>query len=153
MDTDTNPKESLEGIFAAIPVAHAMQIRVADYAGGVLTLAAPEAPSLNHIGIAFGGAIECLGTLAGWGLLWLTLDEPDARIVIQHADTTFKAPLRGDLTAVAKLPAMAKWEHFSTQLERHGRARLEIHARIGSGAEPEGALFRGHYAVALKQGG
>lgn len=153
MDTDTNRKASLDGIFAAIPLAHAMQIRVAAYAGGDLMLTAPEAPSLNHIGIAFGGAIECLGTLAGWGLLWLTLDNPDARIVIQHADTTFKAPLRGDLTAVAGLPDAAKWEHFQAQLERHGRARLEIHARIGSRDQPEGARFRGHYAVALKKGG
>ena len=72
--------------------------------------------------------------------------------MIQHADTTFKAPLRGDLTAIAEMPEASKWEHFRAQLERHGRARLEIHARIGSRDQPKGALFRGHYAVALKPG-
>ena len=141
-------EEQLAGILANIPLAHALRIRIAEYTGGRLVLDAPAAPSMNHMGIAFGGAIECLGTLAGWGLLWLSLQDPDLRIVIQHAGTTFMAPLEGDLHAMAALPEPPEWERFTAQLERRGRARIGIHAEIGSGNRPEGALFRGHYVVA-----
>lgn len=141
-------KQGLADILANIPLAHAMQIRVASYADRRLELAAPAGPSMNHIGIAFGGAIECLGTLAGWGLLWLALGDPGLRIVIQHADTTFKAPLEGDLFATAALPEPSEWERFTAQLERRGRARIKIHAEIGGGNQTQGAIFHGRYAVA-----
>jgi thioesterase domain-containing protein len=138
----------LGDVLARIPLAHAMRICDAHYTPDGLHLAAPAAPNLNHIGIAFGGAIECLGTLAGWGLLWLTLDDPALRLVIQHAETSFHIPLNGELHAVAHRPEQATWERFARQLKRHGRARLDITAHIGDTAHPEGASFHGRYAVA-----
>jgi len=141
-------EERLAGILVDIPLAHAMQVRVAEYTPGRLILAAPAGPSTNHMGIAFGGAIECLGTLAGWSLLWLALENPGLRIVIQHAETSFKAPLEGDLHAMATLPQAPEWERFTALLERRGRARIKINARIGSENQGEGALFHGRYAVA-----
>ncbi len=143
-------EQDLADVLARIPLARAMQIRVANYADRQLELLAPAGPSINHIGIAFGGAIECLGTLAGWGLLWLALDDPGLRIVIQHADTTFKAPLEGDLRATAALPEPPEWERFAAQLERRGRARITIHAGIDGANQPAGAFFHGRYAVARK---
>ena len=143
-----NREPGLADVLARIPLAHAMQIRVARYADRRLELAAPAGPSRNHIGIAFGGAIECLGTLAGWGLLWLALDDPGLRIVIQHAEMTFKAPLEGDLHATAALPEPPEWERFTTLLERRDRARITIHAEIGGADQSRGAFFRGRYAVA-----
>lgn len=144
----TSRKAGLKDILADIPLAHAMRIHVVEHSQNRLVLAAPETPSLNHIGIAFGGAIECLGTLAGWGLLWLTLNDPNLRIVIQHAETTFRAPLEGDLRAEAELPGQDDWTRFHARLAERGRARLEIKARIGDANHPEGARFSGRYAVA-----
>ncbi len=144
----TRSIDDLKDVLAQIPLAHAMEIRVVSYTPECLHLAAPAAPNLNHIGIAFGGAIECLGTLACWGLLWLTLDDPALRLVIQHAETSFHIPLNGDLHAVAHRPEQATWERFARQLKRHGRARLDITAHIGDTAHPEGASFHGRYAVA-----
>ena len=138
----------LEDVLRKIPLAHAMRVRVVDYSSGCLRLGAPAEPNRNHFGMAFGGAIQCLGTLAGWGLLWLELGEPGLRIVIQHAETTFKAPLEGDLYAMATLPEPPEWERFTALLERRGRARIKIHAEIGSGNQPEGAFLHGRYAVA-----
>ncbi len=140
-------EERLAGILADIPLAHALQIQVAEHAGRRLTLAAAARPSMNHMGIAFGGAIECLGTLAGWGLLWLALGDPGLRIMIQRAETVFKAPLEGELHATAELPEAAAWDRFTAQLERHGRARIDIRARVGDAAHPEGAVFAGRYAI------
>ncbi|MGH8128152.1 MAG: YiiD C-terminal domain-containing protein [Gammaproteobacteria bacterium] len=137
----------LEDVLARIPLARAMEIRVASYTADGLHLVAPAAPNINHIGIAFGGAIECLGTLAGWGLLWLALDEPNLRIVIQYAETTFKSPLQDDLHAVAALPESSDWKRFREQLQRRGRARINLTAHIGDPTHPEGANFHGRYAV------
>lgn len=145
---ESKRKTGLEDILARIPLARAMQIEVREYAAGRLVLSAPAGPSLNHIGIAFGGAIECLATLAGWGLLWLALGDPALRIVIQHAETGFRKPLEGDLRAVAELPGTAEWAQFLHQLERRGRARIELRACVGDAGQPEGARFRGRYAVA-----
>ena len=145
----TRTIDELEDVLAKIPLARAMQIRIAEYSAGRLRLAAPAKPNLNHFGIAFGGAIECLGTLAGWGLLWLELDDPRLRIVIQRAETSLRKPLDGDLAAIIERPGVPDWEPFRRQLERRGRARLDLTARIGDGEQPDGARFQGRYAVAL----
>jgi thioesterase domain-containing protein len=139
--------DGLKDVLAQIPLAHAMEIRVVSHTPECLHLAAPATPNLNHTGIAFGGAIECLGTLTGWGLLWLALNDQELSIVIQHAETTFHAPLNGELHAIAQCPKQAAWEHFEQQLKRRGRARLGLTVRIGDVARPEGASFHGRYAV------
>lgn len=138
----------LEDVLTRIPLARTMEISVVHYESGCLRLTAPGEPNRNHFGIAFGGAIECLGTLAGWGLLWLELDDPQLRIVIQHAETTFKTPLQGRLRATAKLPELPEWERFLKQLKRHDRARIELDTRISDTKQNDGAIFRGRYAVA-----
>lgn len=144
----TKSVTELEAVLARIPLAHAMEIRVASYTADGLCLVAPAAPNINHIGIAFGGAIECLGTLAGWGLLWLALEDPDLRIVIQHAETDFKSPLQGELHAATALPEPSDWKRFREQLQRRGRARIDLTARISDDKQSDGAIFRGRYAVA-----
>ncbi len=126
MDTRKRIAE-LEDVLGKIPLARAMQVRVEDYSSGYLRLGAPAEPNRNHFGIAFGGAIECLGTLAGWGLLWLELVDPGLRIVIQRAETTFREPLQGGLNAVVNRPAQSTWDRFQQQFEHRGRARLDLH--------------------------
>jgi thioesterase domain-containing protein len=139
--------DGLKDVLAQIPLACVMEIYVASYTPECLHLAAPITPNLNHTGIAFGGASECLGTLTDWGLLWLALNDRELSIVIQHAETTFHAPLNGELHAVAQRPEQAAWEHFEQQLKRRGRARLGLTVRIGDTTRPKGASFHGRYAV------
>jgi len=144
----TRSTSGLEDVLAKIPLANAMQIRVAHYESGCLRLTAADEPNRNHIGIAFGGAIQCLGTLAGWGLLWLELGDPGLRIVIQHAETLFRKPLGGELNAVVSRPGNDDWDELRKRLERRGRARLDLTARIGDARNTEGARFHGRYAMA-----
>lgn len=141
------PQTLEHSVFAAIPLARAMQIRVGGFDGVRLTLTAPFAPNANHAGIAFGGAIECLGTLTCWGLLWLLLADADAAIVIQHGDTTFRAPLTGDLRGTAYAPDEAELAHFRHALARHGRARITLSATVGDNGTAAGAEFRGRFAI------
>ncbi len=141
-------REFERGVIANIPIAAAMDIRVAECDPARLVLAAPFAPNRNHAGIAFGGAIECLGTLACWGLLWFALEAPDARIVIRRAETDFRAPLTGELRAEARAPDADTWAHFTRQFMRHGRARIELVAIVGDAKQTEGARFRGSFVAA-----
>lgn len=124
-----------------------MKIRVAGYDEGGLVLTAPFAPNMNHAGIAFGGAIECLATLACWGLVWLLLAEPDTMIVIQRGEISFHRPLMGELRAIARLPLDEELRHFRELMTRRSRARLSLNATVGDSQTPRGAEFRGRFAA------
>jgi len=154
MDADAKavtPQALEREVLANIPLAQAMGIRVRSWDGDQLVLTAPFAPNVNHAGIAFGGAIECLATLACWSLLWLRLAEPEAMAVIQRGETTFRKPLSGELHAVARAPRRADFEHFRQTLRRRGRARLALEATVGDSGVREGARFHGRFAVAHLQ--
>lgn len=144
--------DGLKAIFARIPLAAAMQLRIAKYGDGRLVLAAPFEPNRNHAGIAFGGAIECIATLAGWGLLWLRLARPDAEIVVHRSETRFAAPLTGELRATAAAPPPEKWRQFVGTLARRGRGRIEIGVTVGDAGNRQGAEFRGGYVVTAPAG-
>lgn len=148
--TDTFDGARLErDVLARIPLAAAMKIRVAGCPKDGLVLSAPFTPNRNHAGIAFGGAIECMATLAGWGLVWLRVAEPDAEIVIHRAETRFVAPLNGALKARATAPPRAAWRQFIASLARRGRARIDVGATVGDAKHPVGAEFYGRYVVTL----
>ncbi len=119
-------------LHAEIPLTRAMGVRVAGCDGHSLTLSAPLAPNLNHKKTAFGGSLATLATLAGWGCLQLLLHRPErpVTVVIQESTVCYRHPVEQDFAAVCALPANAKLEKFLQTLARHGRARLELEARI-----------------------
>ncbi|MGH8428062.1 MAG: YiiD C-terminal domain-containing protein [Gammaproteobacteria bacterium] len=137
-------------IFTHIPLAAAMRVRVADHRPGRLVLTAPFDVNRNHEGTTFGGSIECLATLAGWGLLWLMLANPETTIMISHVETRFRAPFAGELRATAAAPAVADWDRFATLLARRGRAGIDIAVSVGSKENSACAEFRGRYGVMTK---
>ena len=139
-------------IFAHIPLAAAMRVRVADHQPGRLVLTAPFDANRNHEGTAFGGSIECLATLAGWGLVWLMLADPGATIMISHVETSFRVPLSGELQATAIAPAAADWDRFASLLARRGRAGINVAVEVGNDGNPACAEFRGRYGVITNAG-
>src|SRR5829696_2656815 len=56
-----------------IPLTRAMQLRVQDFDGHELRIAAPLGPNVNQHTTAFGGSLAAATTLAGWGMVWLIL--------------------------------------------------------------------------------
>ncbi|MEX2502170.1 MAG: YiiD C-terminal domain-containing protein, partial [Trueperaceae bacterium] len=85
----------------AIPLAGALQVRVAEVGVGGIRLQAPLAPNRNHRGTGFGGSLSALGILAGWSLVRAGLADEDldgARLVIQRHEIDFGAPATGALT-------------------------------------------------------
>ncbi len=80
--------QELQEILAReIPITQHLGISIESYDKTGLTLKAPLQQNINHKSTAFAGSLNALLTLAGWGLLWLLLQERDmhAQIVIQES--------------------------------------------------------------------
>jgi thioesterase domain-containing protein len=129
------PLQRLEEIVrATIPLATAMDVRVAAPDGSGLTLTAPLSVNANPHGTLFGGSAAALAILAGWSLVKVRLLalglEPT--IVIQRTTMDFVSPAYDDLEARAEAPDEAPWERFLRTLRRRGRARLALHVTLWS---------------------
>jgi thioesterase domain-containing protein len=126
-------------LLADIPLAQAMQLRVRDYDGDRLTLAAPLAPNINDKGCAFGGSLISLLTLAGWGLIVLRLRALNTRcdVYVQDSTVRYLAPVWEELMAEARLADGETWDEFTRALASRGRARLRVACRVplASGAD------------------
>lgn len=119
-------------VLAEIPLARAMQLRLRDYDGDCLTIAAPLAPNINDKGCAFGGSLVSLLTLAGWSLIVLTLRAlgNECDVYVQDSAVRYLAPVWEDFTAQARLAEGESWDAFASTLAARGRARLAVACRV-----------------------
>ena len=119
-------------VLAQIPLARAMQLRLRDYDGDRLTIAAPLAPNINDKGCAFGGSLVSLLTLAGWGLIVLRLRAlgKECDVYVQDSAVRYLAPVWDDFTVQARLADGESWETFAATLAARGRARQSVDCRV-----------------------
>ncbi|HVC37661.1 MAG TPA: YiiD C-terminal domain-containing protein [Gammaproteobacteria bacterium] len=116
---------------AHIPLTQAMQVHATTLDAHGLTLSAPLAANHNHQDSAFGGSLASLAMLAGWGLLWLSLDHGRGiNIVVRDMHMDFLHLVNGGLRATCALPTIAAWEKFTATLTRRRKARLELRIEI-----------------------
>lgn len=122
-------------VLADIPLAHAMQLRVAEWNEDRLRLSAPLAPNINDKGCAFGGSLASLMTLAGWGLIVLKLRTlgRSCDIYVQDSMLRYQAPVWSDFVAEAQLADGESWDVFLATLAQRGRARLRVDCRVPLG--------------------
>lgn len=118
-----------------IPITREMGVVVESWHDGVLVLSAPLAPNHNHLGTAFGGSLVAIATLAGYGLLWLWLDDPALHIVVRSSRVEYLRPVRGTIRATCKLPGDAALDAFKSRLTLKGKARLALHVVIEEDGE------------------
>ncbi len=135
-----------------IPLARAMEIEAFRFDARGLCLRAPLAPNLNHKLTAFGGSLANVATLAGWGLVQLLVRELGfpVIVVIQECRVQYRKPVVSDIEALALLPDTVRIDKFLRTLARHGRARLELDARIPAEGDPA-VIFSGQF-VASRHG-
>lgn len=113
-----------------IPLTRAMGVTVESWDGQTLILQAPLEPNHNHLGTAFGGSLSALTTLAGYCLLWLTLGDRQAHIVVRESSIRYKSPVRGALRAMCRRPADEEMDAFQRKYAEAGRARLSLQTTI-----------------------
>ena len=135
-------------LHAAIPLAAHLGVRVLAATPLEVRLAAPLAPSINHLQTLFGGSAVAVATLAAWALLDLKLEQAQlpARVMIQHSSMHHERPVTGDFEALATSPDAAAWERFARTLQRRGRSRLTLAAQLLAGPQRM-ASFEGSFVA------
>ena len=71
--------------------------------------------------------------LAGYGLLWLWLEDRGIHIVVRSSNIDYQNPVTGAIRATCELPGEAALSAFKNRLEQKGKARLALHAEIREG--------------------
>jgi len=115
-----------------IPLSAAMGVQVRVATPEHVLLFAPLAPNINHQQTVFGGSGAAVATLSAWSLLHLRLARAglEAELVIQRSSMEYERPITGDFEAECRCAGDEEWRRFATLLERRGRARLTLAARL-----------------------
>lgn len=137
-----------------MPPVAALGARPLAYDGRVLRLGAPLAANVNDKGCAFGGSLSGLMTLAAWGWISLNLRLLGLAADVYVADSQVKyvAPLYDDLVAEAAPVGAESIAPFLETLERHGKARIAMQARIAMPAGGEAAVLSGRFVAIRPMG-
>jgi thioesterase domain-containing protein len=123
-------QEIEELLHGKIPITHAMGVKVEHYDGSRLVLSAPLGPNINHLGTAFGGSLNTMAVLCGYGLLWLEMQDADCHIVIRDSSISYLRPVRGEIRATCIRPDAGLLDTFKRAFHEHGKARLAVSATI-----------------------
>lgn len=151
---------------ARIPLTRTMGVRVASFDERGLTIEAPVALNHNHLHTAFGGSVNAVATLAGYGYLWLQLRDESAHVVVAESSIRFLHGIRETICAICAPPAACALDAFMTTLRQRGKARLSLAVVVeengaiaaefsgtfvafsDSGKAPTAAAAEGHYSPA-----
>jgi thioesterase domain-containing protein len=139
----------LEQLWAdGIPLAGAMAVKIRRLDEHHLELEAPLGPNRNHMGTAFGGSLQGVATLAGWGVTLVAAGDEGARhVVIRDARMQFTAPVSGAIQAEASMPSAAAIAAFRSALLERGRARLTVPVAIRGPGNTVAARFVGEFVA------
>jgi thioesterase domain-containing protein len=121
-----------ELFYSKIPITRSLGVRVEDYDGSRLVLSAPLEANVNHLGTAFGGSLNALAVLSGYGLLWLELQDTQCHIVIRESRISYEHPVSGDFCATCVRPDAKTLAAFKTRFHEQGKARIALAATIQS---------------------
>lgn len=106
---------------------------------------APVALNYNHLQTAFGGSINAVATLAGYGLLWFQLRDLQAHIVVAQSSIKFLRPIRE--TIRARCVAQGKdLEAFRAAVREKGNARISLRVTVEE-EEIAAAEFTGSFVA------
>lgn len=126
-----------------IPITRAMGLRVITADTERFVVEAPVAVNHNHMHTGFGGSINAVATLAGYGRLWLRLRERAAEVVIVESTIRFLRPVTTTIRATC---SGGEIEAFADDVDVMGTARIRLQVIV---AEDEiiSAEFRGTFAA------
>ncbi len=107
-----------------------MGLRVVGNDAGVFVVEAPVTKNSNHLRTAFGGSINAVATLAGYGWLWLHLEKGAADVVVRESSIRFRHPIRTTIRAICVGPEQAVWEAFLAEWRTREKARIRLRVRV-----------------------
>jgi thioesterase domain-containing protein len=116
-----------------IPLTRAMGLRVVSDQAHGFAIEAPVALNYNHLHTAFGGSINAVATLAGYGFLWMSLDDETVHVVVGTSSIRFLQPVRKSIRAVCVEPPSGELAVFRQRLCDKGKARITLRVRVEEG--------------------
>ncbi len=132
-----------------MPPVAALAVRPLGWDGRTLRMGAPLAANVNDKGCAFGGSLCGLMTLSAWGWISLRLQllGISAEVYVADSQVKYIAPLFDDLVAEATAAEDDTFETFVETLDRHGKARIGMRARVPMAAGGEAAVLSGRFVA------
>lgn len=132
-----------------IPLSSYMQLTVQSLDAQRLICSAPLEPNINLHQTMFAGSIYTLGTLTGWGMVWLLLKDQqlDADIVLADAQIRYLKPVTEQAQG-----RCWRYQHQAdlSVLSHHRKAKLDIRVDIFC-KDIQVAVFDGRFAVLPKK--
>ena len=120
-----------EYFYSKIPLTRAMGVRVVSQDGEQFVVEAPVALNHNHLETGFGGSINSVATLAGYGLLWVELrGDADCHVVVKESAIRFLRPVRKTIRAYCARPAEDDLGNFKKKLGATGKASLKLQVSV-----------------------
>ena len=130
-----------------IPLTRAMGLRVLSDDACGFTVEAPVALNYNHLHTAFGGSINAVATLAGYGFVWLRLRGEAAHLVIADSSIRFLRPVREVIRATCSQPAADELDRFVSAVRGREKARITLHVRVEAEAGATAAEFTANFVA------
>lgn len=117
---------------AEISLVGPMQLKVVSFVDNSLRVHAPLACNKNHHGTAFGGSLYCGLLLAGWGHVYLLLEEASLKgdIVVSKAEVSYRLPVAQDFEAYTVAPDTELEQRFLERVATKGRGKLELTSMV-----------------------
>ncbi len=146
-DMDANCVELQSTWHAEIPIAAAMGVEVAGFAGDEFVVRAGLDPNINVHGTAFAGSLYAIAALAGWGLTWLKLRDAgfDGQIVLAEGRIEYLRAVAEDIVCRCRFDRELHGPKLAA-LARSSRTTLRIHCNIDAGGR-RAVRFEGLYSI------
>lgn len=132
-----SPGELNAYLYAKIPLAAFMQVRVASVSPEQVELTAPLEPNVNVHGTLFGGSAASLALLAAWALAHLRAEAAALRapLVVRSHHMTYSRPVTDGVKVVASFAKLGDWQAFVEQVGSRGRGRINVSVAVESAGE------------------
>jgi thioesterase domain-containing protein len=130
-----------------IPLTRAMGVRVLPNNERGFVVEAPVALNANHLQTGFGGSINAVATLAGYGCLWLELRaDPAIHVVVAESSIRYLRPVRKTIRAICPALTRLELEAFKSALAAKGSARIALKVVVEE-AGTRAAEFDGNFVA------
>ena len=146
-----NPDQKLESLFhRSIPITLSMGIKVLEYDGRRLRISADFDKNRNIHGTGFAGSLYSLSALAGWGLLYLKLDEEKlkTKLVVRKGTIRYNFEVIGNMEAECRLNT-DDFGRFLDRLKQTGNSKIQLTSTIDCDKKTA-VLFSGQYVAKLE---
>ncbi|MDQ6808073.1 MAG: thioesterase domain-containing protein [Verrucomicrobiota bacterium] len=145
-------KASQDFFHAQIPITRAMGVQVVAADTKRFVVEAPVALNHNHMQTGFGGSVNAIATLAGYGCLWMRLRERAADVVIQESSIRFIRPIVKTIRAVCDVAAVERLPAFLEEVRANTTGRIKLTVRVEENGIAA-AEFRGTFVALPRSGG